>query len=103
MWELPEQICNLPQPSATLVSFGKDLICCNAVQIEEWHGMAATATWLKHAAPPRVERHWQADAFVKKVIEYWASNLSAWSTTAQLIKATRATQLKCCPLRAVRL
>lgn len=58
------------------------------------------ARLLKHDASSRVEIRWQADAFVKKVIEYWASNVSARKGTIQLIKAT---QLKCRPLRAVRL
>jgi hypothetical protein len=79
--------------------------CCNPRVLRESSDLLlyklknGMARLLKHDAS-RVKIRWQADAFVKKVIEYWASNVSARKGTIQLIKAT---QLKCRPLRAVRL
>ena len=60
---------NLLQPLCRL----KKKIWTVAMLYKLKNGMA---TWLKHDAS-RVEIHWQADAFVQKVIKYWASNMSA--------------------------
>lgn len=56
------------------------------------------ARLLKHDASSRVEIRWQADAFVKKVIEYWASNVSARKGTIQLIKIDQGYTAQMSPL-----
>ena len=78
--------------------------CCNPRVLRESSDLLlyklknGMARLLKHDASSRVEIRWQADAFVKKVIEYWASNVSARKGTIQLIKIDQGYTAQMSPL-----